>query len=69
MATRHTSIKRIYEIQGKYRFVSKECFPDKAKLATRKEVLKQILHEDNWRTKQAADFVAKKIKRTMFMVH
>ena len=31
-------------------------------LPTKKEVLQQILHEDNWRTKQAADLVAKELK-------
>ena len=62
MATRQTSIKRICELQGRYRFVSKECFPDKGMLPTKKEVLQRILHEDNWRTKQAADLVAKELK-------
>ena len=31
-------------------------------LPTKKKVLQRILHEDNWRTKQAADLVAKKLK-------
>ena len=62
MATRQTSIKRICKLQGRYRLVSKECFPDKGMLPTKKEVLQQILHEDNWRTKQAADLVAKELK-------
>ena len=59
MATRQTSLKRISELQGRYRFVSKKYFPDKGMLPTKKEVLQQIPHEDNWRTKQAADLVAK----------
>ena len=62
MATRQTSIKRICELQGKHRFVSKECFPDKGMLPTKKEVLQHILLEDNWRTKQAADLLAKELK-------
>ena len=62
MATKQTSIKIICELQGRYRFVSKECFSDKGMLLTKKEVLQQILHEDNWRTKQAADLVTKELK-------
>ena len=31
-------------------------------LPTKKEVLQRILHEGNWRTKQAADLVAKELK-------
>ena len=62
MTTRQTSIKRICELQKRYQFVSKECFPDKGMLPTKKKVLQQILHEGNWRTKQAADLVAKELK-------
>ena len=62
MATRQTSIIRICELQDGYLFVSKECFPDKDMLPTKKEVLQRILHENNWRTKQAADLVAKELK-------
>ena len=65
MATRPTSLKRISELQGMYRFVSKEYFPDKGMLPTKKEVLQRVLHEDNWRTKQAADLVSKELKITL----
>ena len=65
MATRQTSLKRISELQGMYQFVSKEYFPDNGMLPTKKEVLQRILHEHNWRTKQAADLVLKELKITL----
>lgn len=62
MHTRRSSTTRIRELPGRYKFISKEKFPDKGMLPTKREVLQRMLHEENWRTKNAADAVAEELR-------
>ena len=62
MHTRRSSTTRIRELPGRYKFISKEKFPDKGMLPTKREVLQRMLHEENWRTNNAADAVAEELR-------
>ena len=62
MLTRGTHATRVCEVKGKYTFDSKDSFPYRGMLPTNREVLQRLLHEENWRTKQAADVVAQQLQ-------
>ena len=64
--TRRSSIRRMCEVTGQCKFISKEKFPDGGMLPTKREVLERMLHEENWRSKTAANTVTKELRDHWF---